>query len=534
MNQYEQNNYGSDYVSDDEVARILEDYRRQQLTENLMGPGVSLITHMVLLMLCFVFIVTSTKRIQPPIEVQTVELEKVELEKEVEEEIEEIEEDLTCEDLVEDPVKAPDNIVGEETSPVDVSDDAPQTNDDMDMEMVLDVNITNSPLTYFDGGGRSDQGRKKGLERTGGKGTKRGQIRLNKALRWLARVQNENGSWGEGNFGPESGHPAHTGLALLAFLGHGETPLSERYGNTVQKAMHWLATYGTDSDLASRCTKRPMGYAHGIATYAICEAYGMTKIPVMQCAMEPCVEIIINGQMSNGGFGYGYTSGPRWDMSVAGWNIQALKAARMAGCTNQKLPEAIYKSIKFCKSVYTGKGGFAYAQTKANARGSNMTGVGSLCMQLLGSGKDTRVKQSAEYIGNARLKKYQEVANNPSKWNDIAGHCLYGWYYETQVIFNTQKNNRARWKAWRDAFETALTKTQHPEGYWETNGMHQIGTRNTAGRVLSTCLCALQLEVYYRYLPSFDIKKINETSIEDGIEDLVDLDGEGGMVIEIE
>jgi hypothetical protein len=530
----EQKNYDSNYVSDEEVAAIIEQYQKQQLTENLMGPGVSLVAHIVMLSLCFLLIVTSTRNVQPPVEVTVVELEKVELEPEVEQEIEEIEEDLTCEDVVEDPVMAPEDIVGEQTSPNDVSDEAPQTNDNMDQEMVLDVKMTNSPLTYFDGGGRSDQGRKKGIERTGGDGTRRGQIKLNKALRWLARVQNENGSWGEGNFGPESGHPAHTGLALLTFLGHGETPLSEQYGMTVQKAMRWLAEYGHQSDLASRCNKRPMGYAHGIATYAICEAYGMTKIPIMQGAMEACVEVIIDGQMSNGGFGYGYTSGPRWDMSVAGWNIQALKAARMAGCINEKLPEAIYKAVKFCKKVYVGKGGFAYAQSKPGARGANMTGVGALCMQLLGSVKDARVKQAAEYIGNSRLKDYQEVATNPAKWDSIGGKNLYGWYYETQVIFNTQKNNRARWKAWRNAFETALTKTQHPEGYWQTSGQHQIGTHNTPGRVLSTCLCALQLEVYYRYLPSFDIKKVNEFSAIDGIDLVGDLDGDGGIKIEIE
>jgi len=59
-----------------------------------------------------------------------------------------------------------------------------------------------------------------------------------------------------------------------------------------------------------------------------------------------------------------------------------------------------------------------------------------------------------------------------------------------------------------------LIKSQHNEGYWETTG-HGTGA-NTSGRVLSTCWAALQLEVYYRYLPSFDSSKF-ETITEDDL-----------------
>ena len=112
----------------------------------------------------------------------------------------------------------------------------------------------------------------------------------------------------------------------------------------------------------------------------------------------------------------------------------------------------------------------------------------------------------------------------------LSGACLYGWYYDTQAMFNTQNKHKARWKRWRKAFETVLIRAQHPEGFWQTNGHHKIGTHDTPGRILSTCLAALQLEVYYRYLPSVDMKKVNEFNLDDNEIEQV---GEEGMVIEI-
>ena len=83
------------------------------------------------------------------------------------------------------------------------------------------------------------------------------------------------------------------------------------------------------------------------------------------------------------------------------------------------------------------------------------------------------------------------------------------------------------------AFEKVLIRAQNPEGYWQVTG--HIGGANTDGRVLSTCLSALQLEVYYRYLPTFDKTKVDAFAAEDGIDAVGDAEGGGdGMVIEID
>ncbi len=510
--------------NDDEIMAILEEYNKKRTFENMCGPAASMFTHAIVLTLLFLFIVGKVKPQEETLTVQTMQMEEVILEDLIEDPIkEEFEEPI---EEMEEPDERPPNEKMSEVDEVseslhDVSDEAPSTDDDMPDLEVLDHKLTNSPLKFRGPiGGRAASGRR-GLVQKGGGGIG-GQIAVDRALRWLARVQHENGSW--------ENNSAHSGLALLTFLAHGETPMSEKYGRTIQKAIQWLVKYGSD-DLNVK--RRPMAYSHGIATYALCEAYAMTKLPMVRVAMEKCLDALIDGQMDNGGFGYGYTKGARWDNSVAGWNVQALKAGLVAGSSNPKLDDAIKKAIKFYKTVAFVGGnsysGFGYAgkENGNNGISQNLTGTGVVCLQLLGEIDCKQVTSGLDYINMERIEQYEKVAKDPSQWNKVGGDCLYGWYYDTQAVYNGRntKAGKAAWVRWRNAFETVLKKSQNPEGYWQTNGKHKIGTADTGGRVLATCLSSLQLMVYYRYLPTFDIKKMNQHNVEieeDDIEDLID------------
>jgi hypothetical protein len=510
-------------VTEEDIANILGEYHKKQLIENVIGPSVSLVFHVVLLITMLIFIVTDRKRLEPPIMVQIVELEEIILEPEVLEEIKEVEEVTEEEAPVVDPTEAPSESVGAIDSLLDVSDDAPMTDDSVDADELLDVVRTESVLKYSGPlGGRTAAGRAGGVKKYGG--SKGGQLAVNKALRWLAKVQNADGSWG-------SNSPAHTGIALLVFLAHGETPLSEQYGKTVQMAMRWLANYATDEKTMSSGIRGQRAYGHGIATYAISESYAMTKIPFMQTAMERAVDVIVKGQQPGGGFDYAYAKGERWDLSVSGWQFQALKAARVAGSTNEGIKKAIEESIKFMRK--TAYANYTFGYTSAGGS-SNLTGAGTVGLQLLGAGASPEVKGAIGHINSKRYELYNSVADKPQDWMEVSEKCLYGWYYDTQAIFNAQDtgSGKSDWKKWREVFEKVLIRAQNPEGYWETKG--HIGGADIPGRVLATCFSALQLEVYYRYLPTFDIKKMDEAAAQDsaGI-DAVGA-GSGGLVIEID
>ena len=94
-----------------------------------------------------------------------------------------------------------------------------------------------------------------------------------KGLRWLKSTQNADGSWAGGN------QCAMTGLALLAYLGHCETPLSEEFGDSCLKAITFLVNRGMEKDgvLSSSGEKNHLPYEHGIATYALAEASTFCK-----------------------------------------------------------------------------------------------------------------------------------------------------------------------------------------------------------------------------------------------------------------
>lgn len=499
-----------------DVKRITDEYHKRKIFENLIGPCISVSMHIIILVILLIVVVNDSKKKKPaPIEVIVVEIEKVDLD---------IKEDEN--DPIED-VDDNNNIqskIPNELSPTneirnisDIDDNISQTNDGVEAEEVLNVNVNGSDLLYNDSlGGRNKGGQGKLLDTWGA--DKGGQKALNRALKWLALVQNANGSWGNDS-------PAHTGIALLVFLGHGETHTSEKYGETVFKAMRWLSEY-SNTDMSSGI-KKQKGYGHGIATYAICESYAMTKIPFMQLAMEKTIDVIIKGQQQSGGFDYLYAKTDRWDLSVSGWQFQALKAALIAGSTNEELKKAIENSASFCRTQAYSNYKFKYSNVSGGpGLGGNMTGVGVVTLQLLGYGKSSEVTNSLGTINGERLSSYKSVLDQPEKWSEIASKSLYGWYYDTQAIFNSNDSKSETWKEWRNTFEKVLMRSQNIEGYWEIagdNGEESIGGSSINGRIMTTCLCSLQLEVYYRYLPTF---KLNEKIIKPNTANQIDKIGE--------
>ncbi len=280
-------------------------------------------------------------------------------------------------------------------------------------------------------------------------GSEAGQDALLNALRWLKDVQSENGSW--------VNKPAHTALAILSFLAHGDTTLSEEFGSTIQNALHFLVK-SMPSD-GSVCGKS--AYVHGITTYALSEAYGITNIPFLKSAMEYGVLKIVEGQQDDGGYDYKYKKGKRWGLSIAGWQIQAMKAAYAAGSECPGLLDALEKSTRFVKSTYK-NGKFGYS---SSGSGGNMTGVGTLCLQLLGKSKSKEAKGGYDTIISKRIKKLQNIIDE-SNWSTKAAKYLYGWYYETQAVFHKGGNE---WKKWNRLFQNLLLQNQHDDGHWQVN-----------------------------------------------------------------
>lgn len=474
-----------DVLSEEEVYAIQEEYRRQRLMESLVGPVISTVFHILLIILLAIFITDKIKEPVAEIEVTMQEVEEIELEPPVidEPELEKIEETDETADPVVTTIQV-DNVDTNDSALDNTNDDAPSTDDNMAEQAVSDVVVSvsafASPSVF---GGRSAAGRASAIAKFGA--NKKGQDSLIKALWWLAKVQKPDGSWGT------TAKPAFTGLALLTFLAHGETPTSKHFGTTVKKAMQWLVNDPINTNMNN-------GYPHAIKTYAIAEAYAMTGVSMLGDKMNKCVRVLIDGQQDGGSYNYKYNRNQeRQDLSFAGWNYQALKAAYGAGCEEKGLNEAIYKAIEWLKNNSVDDAKFPYS-TKNNEPSTakskhTMRAVGVLCLQLFGEGGAGEIKDDLNDIAKGDLANLN--------WNNPPKESLYGWYYATQAMFQA---GGAKWRPWNRKFQKEIGDAQHPEGYWVYPGDYHGGNvgDDITQKVYATTLCALMLTVYYRYLPS--------------------------------
>lgn len=507
------------------VEAVLAEYKRRKTIEAMIGPAVSLAFHL-LFFLC-AFLMYSPEK---PVEIAaTVEINSTE-----EEKLEEVEdlEDLELpppEEQVREVKDAPVTEVTEIASEVNtteiaesaltdatsIAEEAPTT----DFTNVLNVQSNNTDFKISGlYAGRSSSGRRSLASKYGGKISGASESSVNKALEWLKKTQNANGSWA-----PQYQH-AMTGLCLLTFLAHGEDTASKKYGETVSKAMQYLA-----QETMNRNGVFPGGgtadvYTSGIVAYALAEAYGMTKLPMLKVPMEIVLERIVKGQQRSGGFDYGFKKDTRWDLSVAGWQFQAMKAGYVAGADVKGLERAIERGVNFLEKVCFKRPrkdwDRPFGYTSPGGGSDGMQGAGTLCLQLLGEGNSSAAKAGCKFI-NDIINNPKEPKKTRIKWDDMTwaiqglhSNPVYYWYYCTQAMFHS---GGSHWKDWHEKFTPVAMRAQNPQGYWESpgrivtykneQGKMVTGSKGTIDKWYTTAMTALSLQVYYRYLPSYKLEK---------------------------
>ena len=308
------------------------------------------------------------------------------------------------------------------------------------------------------------------------------------ALDWLMQQQNADGSWGHA-------YPvAMTGFAILAFSGHCETVDSPRYGQTLVKAINYLvdASHNSQGLMASKPgTHTP--YEHGIATYALSEAYSLNKnarakVKRISNALRNAVPIIIEGQTKGGGWLYGYGQGGTGDLSISGWNIQALKAAKLTGIRFAGLDRAMSKALAYIKVAGTSDGLYRYRIQDGQPGRLSLTGVGVLCGRMLG-----------ETMANEDSSLVAILGDQPKQFRSAD---LYALYYHSQACF--QKGGET-WAKYNGTQQKLVIDSQEKDGSWPVAAGH-LGAAQADAKIYHTCLCTLMLEVYYRYLPATDTR----------------------------
>ncbi|HSI15535.1 MAG TPA: prenyltransferase/squalene oxidase repeat-containing protein [Chthoniobacter sp.] len=331
--------------------------------------------------------------------------------------------------------------------------------------------------------------RAKALTAHGGK--PESEAAVGRALHWLVTTQNEDGSWCKGS---KPITAAMTGFSLLSFLGHGETPASPDFGPAVQKAINWMLANGDANEgrlSMENQFSQPGVYAHAIATYALGEYYTMTRDERVVDLLKKAVGHILEGQGPDGGWMYSYDR-TESDTSVSGWQIQALKAAHLTGLDIPGVPLALDKAMDNLKRVRGKNGGFGYRN--AAAEKYSLTGVGVYCTYVWKQEKDMVVRDGMEYIMEKSAREY------PIDYRHERAD-LYAWYYDTLACALVGGRS---WEKWNGSLQDQLLRNQAPDGSWpplagKSAGGEYQRSPEMVGKLYRTTLCALMLEVYYRY-----------------------------------
>ncbi len=319
-----------------------------------------------------------------------------------------------------------------------------------------------------------------------------------RALRWLDHHQHDDGRWSLDRFaqhptcGGRCGNAARlrsdcggTALALLTYLGAGQTHQVGVYRDSVRRGVDWLLNnQRPNGDLRGTGNPRAGMYAHGQAAIVLCDALVLTNDEYLRDPAQRAIDFICDAQHADGG--WRYVPGQPGDLSVVGWQLMALQSARAASL---RVPmRTMRRAERFLDLAQTDHQGALYAYQPGGDPSPAMTAEGLLSRMYLGWGRSNRgLRQGVRLLA----MQFPPRVDQPN---------IYYWYYATQVVHHW---GGPLWEAWNECMRDVLVSTQvtegHEAGSWDPRSPHgEFG-----GRLYMTALAACTLEVYYRHAPLF-------------------------------
>jgi len=349
------------------------------------------------------------------------------------------------------------------------------------------------------------------------------QNAVGRGLEWLRRHQCADGGWGTTDYADQCTNantkckrgtgtgdngtckPGLTGLAAMCFLGAGYTHKAGKYKEVVRKGLDYILSKQNANGSFSSFTGSGNAYAYssGFCALALAEAYGMTRDPKLKQPLKKSIDYVINAQNPGAAWRYRARGGSN-DTSVSAAFIMALKDAKMCGIKADY--KKAFDGVKnwFARNnhgQHKGLGG--YGAGKRMACPHSMTAVVMLSNQFMGMKRtDPAMKESAEYLSAAGAT-WRLTGRIPEDQHS------YYVYYGTLAMFQYGGD---KWKKWDKEMKEKVLQAQIKggcaDGSWVCANGREVPGFNTwvdgiGGKVFTTSLGILTLEVYYRYSPLF-------------------------------
>ncbi len=356
--------------------------------------------------------------------------------------------------------------------------------------------------------GQRGPGGQRNLTLKGG-GNRSTQDAVRMCLTWLAKHQSPDGRWDADGFdanctkgrcegkGTDDYDLGLTGLALVAFTGHGDTHKDGAFRETVEKGIKFILREQKSNGVIGDEKVDEQMYNHALATYAIGDAYVLTRDPMLKEPLEKAIRYLLAAQNPGKAWRYhNYNAGKAApdgginDTSVTGWVVMALHAAEEGGIVippeayagaNAWLDEVASEKNYGVMYGYDAKGKFVFNKPFVT------TAAGALVRQFTGNMKGV---DGAVTVLSSNPPEYSEAKAN-----------FYEWYYSTLVLF---QYGGEPWTKWNEALKKSVCQNlrykETDACVWGSMDPLDYWGKNSGGRVYSTACAALCMEVYYRYV----------------------------------
>ena len=313
------------------------------------------------------------------------------------------------------------------------------------------------------------------------------------ALEWLSRVQEADGHWDSKKFGAQSnGDIAQTALAVLAFLGQGQSEKSGPNKDNIKRALEWLRTQQR-ADGAFVAAQRPVdAFTHTLAGMVMAEGAGSGRIRETIESAELAVKFTVAALQSNvDGTLTGFSrnaDAAKADLLSTLFALLQLSSAKSCG---MKVPQTSFDGASQFIRTCVAPDGIGYAFEPGQWPSAKATLAGCLCLQMLGSPRNELEKSVRRAVQN-----YTPTAGKSD--SDPVFN-----YIGTLAAFHLGNvdawaENAPLWTTWSDTLRSTVGKSMCKDGdaagSWNPSGVWGSG-----GRVLTTALNAVCFEIHFRY-----------------------------------
>jgi len=340
--------------------------------------------------------------------------------------------------------------------------------------------------------------------------TPQSEAALQRGLDWLAHNQGPEGNWQSDDLGLVS-------MGALAFMAAGHMPDRGKHGRALERSLNYVIAHARPSGLLNISGPRRDMYNHGLTTFVLGQAYGMTDHPRINVVLDRALRLIAATQCDDGGWDYVAQRQARGhDLSLVVMQAKALRSAADSGL--QVPPQVVELAIKSVREHYYPNGvdpnapeseqikhdgSFTYRKQGGGGRGIGMAAAGVVCLQEFGQYDDWRIPKNMELVrwGINKLE-------TPDKGSGEMPLDPYTMYYVGQALYQV---GGAHWRECYPTLRDHLARsqivapddpTQH--GKWNAKGH----VKGHPGDLYSTAAACFMLAIPNRYLPILQEGKI--------------------------